>query len=120
VPAHGTGSSHKPATLRPAKRATLSRGGREAQVGLSFSDGLEIDRNTSRRLLQRLRQSLRWEEAPVITGFDPRFNQSQPLWCAPRRRAPAQSPPLNLLEPPVCALRMCSCGNQLLPYQLLC
>ena len=52
------------------------------QVGISFSDGLEIDRNTSRRLLQRLRQALRWEEAPVITGFDPRFNQSQPMWCA--------------------------------------
>lgn len=51
------------------------------QVGISFSDGLEIDRNTSRRLLQRLRQALRWEEAPVITGFDPRFNQSQPMWC---------------------------------------
>lgn len=56
-------------------------------MALSFSDGLEVDRNTSRRLLQRLRQSLRWEEAPVITGFDPRFNQSQPLWCAARRQA---------------------------------
>jgi hypothetical protein len=88
VPAHGMCLGCRYATLRP----TLSCGGREAQVGLSFSDGLEIDRNTSRRLLQRLRQSLRWEEAPVITGFDPRYNQSQPLWCAPRRRA--LKPPL--------------------------
>ena len=52
------------------------------QVNLSFSDGIEVDRNTSRRLLQRLRLALHKEEAPDITGFDPRFNQSQPLWCA--------------------------------------
>ncbi|KAK9836928.1 hypothetical protein WJX81_000307 [Elliptochloris bilobata] len=64
--------------IRAASRA--APGLESAKVGLSFSDGLEVDRNTSRRLLQRLRQALRWEEAPVITGFDPRFNQSQPLW----------------------------------------
>jgi len=87
-----------------SQRATLSRGGREAQVGLSFSDGLEIDRNTSRRLLQRLRQSLRWEDAPVITGFDPRYNQSQPLWCAPRRRGPGPLPTISrCLQDVLCA-----------------
>lgn len=75
------------------------------QVGISFSDGLEIDRNTSRRLLQRLRQALRWEEAPVITGFDPRFNQSQPMWCAvPSPSASDYSCPylLNLLHKGTC------------------
>lgn len=60
-----------------------AKAGEFPQVGLSFTDGLEINRNTSKRLLLRLRKALRWEEAPVITGFDPRFNQSQPLWHAP-------------------------------------
>ena len=25
-------------------------------------------------------QALRWEVVPVITDFDPRFNNSKPLW----------------------------------------
>ena len=78
------------------------------QVNLSFSEGIEVDRNTSRRLLQRLRLALRWEEAPVITGFDPRFNQSQPLWCA---AAPACSLYARLLMPASCRQLVCDFGS---------
>ena len=50
------------------------------KVSLSLSQGLIYDQNVARRVLDELRRSLRFEAAPVITDFDPRFNQDKPLW----------------------------------------
>ena len=33
-----------------------------------------------RQLLERLRKALRFEVVPVITNFDPRFNNDKQLW----------------------------------------
>ena len=33
-----------------------------------------------RQLLERLRKALRFEVVPVITSFDPRFNNDKQLW----------------------------------------
>jgi hypothetical protein len=30
--------------------------------------------------VERLRKALRWEVVPVISDFDPKFNNDQPLW----------------------------------------
>jgi hypothetical protein len=37
-------------------------------------------RNVARREMENVRKALRWELAPVITDFDPRFNPAAPLW----------------------------------------
>ena len=31
-------------------------------------------------LQESLRKQLRWEVTPVVTDFDPRFNNAKPLW----------------------------------------
>ena len=49
-------------------------------VSLSLTQGLVYDKNVAKRLLDELRRSLRFGLAPVITDFDPRFNQDKPLW----------------------------------------
>lgn len=49
-------------------------------VSLSLSDGLLYDENVAKRVVEQLRRSLRFEQAPVITDFDPRFNQDKTLW----------------------------------------
>ncbi|KAL4446811.1 hypothetical protein ABPG77_008055 [Micractinium sp. CCAP 211/92] len=51
-----------------------------SQLALSFTDGLVVDKNVARRQMERLRTALRWEPAPVITDFDPRFNAEAPVW----------------------------------------
>ena len=50
------------------------------QFGLSLSKGVVFSQNTARRTLEQLRQSLQWDSAPVITHFDPRYNQHESLW----------------------------------------
>uniref|UniRef100_A0A061RVU9 Uncharacterized protein n=1 Tax=Tetraselmis sp. GSL018 TaxID=582737 RepID=A0A061RVU9_9CHLO len=48
---------------------------------LSFTDSPIVwDNNYSRRLLESLRKALRFEIVPVITDFDPRFNNDRQLW----------------------------------------
>ena len=47
---------------------------------LSYVDGLRFSRNTSRDLAEELRIALGWELLPVISEFDPRFNNSKRLW----------------------------------------
>ena len=47
---------------------------------LSFTNLLEFDRNEARRLLEKLRKAAGFSITPVITDFDPRFNNSRQLW----------------------------------------
>lgn len=67
--------------VRAASRAEpegkLGAGG---QLQLSFTSGLIVDKNVARRRLEVLRQALRWDVAPVVTDFDPRFNAEAPVW----------------------------------------
>lgn len=61
----------------------ISRADPTAQGGelaLSFTSGVVFDRNTARRRVEALRTALRWEPAPVITDFDPKFNPEAPVW----------------------------------------
>jgi len=58
-----------------------ARGDRTAdKFGLSLEEGFKVDRNGSRALCDTLRKALRWEEAIVITSFDPRFNNDKKFW----------------------------------------
>ncbi len=41
---------------------------------------LQYDTNVAKREMEELRKSLRWEQVPVVTDFDPRFNQRRPLF----------------------------------------
>ena len=50
------------------------------QLALSFTQGLVVDRNLARRRMEALRTALRWDLAPVLTDFDPRFNPDAPVW----------------------------------------
>lgn len=52
----------------------------DSQVGLSFSEGVVYDRNIAKRRMEELRKALQWETAPVITDFDPRYNNKRLLW----------------------------------------
>lgn len=52
----------------------------DGQVSLSLSKGVVYDQNIAQRQLERLRKAMQWESVPVITGFDPRYNQSQQLF----------------------------------------
>ncbi|BDA47534.1 hypothetical protein COCOBI_10-3820 [Coccomyxa sp. Obi] len=52
----------------------------DAQVGLSFSEGVVYDRNIAKRRMEELRKALQWETAPVLTDFDPRYNNKRLLW----------------------------------------
>ena len=47
---------------------------------LSYVDGLRFNKNISRDLAEELRIALGWEILPVISEFDPRFNNSKRLW----------------------------------------
>ena len=64
--------------IRAASRGQPGLGA--GMLGLSLSDGLSYDQNTAKRTLEALRKALRWEQAPVITDFDVRFNQRRLLW----------------------------------------
>jgi hypothetical protein len=64
--------------IRAASRG--QPGLRDGMLGLSLADGLAYDRNTAKRRLEALRKALRWEQAPVITDFDVRFNDKRLLW----------------------------------------
>lgn len=52
----------------------------DGKLSLSLSKGIVYDQNLAQRQLERLRKALQWESVPVITGFDPRFNQDKPLF----------------------------------------
>jgi hypothetical protein len=47
---------------------------------LSYVDGLRYTKNAARDLAEELRIALGWEVLPVISEFDPRFNNSKRLW----------------------------------------
>ena len=64
--------------IRAASRK--NPGVRGANLSLSLSTGLQYDTNVAKRELEALRKALRWEEAPVVTDFDPRYNQRRPLF----------------------------------------
>ena len=49
-------------------------------VGIEFSSLLQYDTNVAKRAMEELRKALRWEQVPVVTDFDPRFNQRRPLF----------------------------------------
>lgn len=55
-------------------------GAQDGELALSFTSGLTIDKNIARRRMEALRTALRWEPAPVITDFDPKFNPEAPVW----------------------------------------
>lgn len=40
---------------------------------------LSLGRNVARRQVEKLRQALRWELAPVLADWDPRFNAEAPV-----------------------------------------
>lgn len=52
----------------------------KGQLQASLSRGLFVDRNGAKSLLDELRKSLHWQSAPVVTGFDPGFNDKKKLW----------------------------------------
>lgn len=52
----------------------------DGKLSLSLSKGVVYDQNLAQRQLERLRKALQWESVPVVTGFDPRFNQDKPLF----------------------------------------
>ncbi|GAB4815568.1 hypothetical protein N2152v2_002614 [Parachlorella kessleri] len=64
--------------VRGASRAEPKQN--SGQFQLSFTSGFVLDRNVARQELESLRKALRWELAPVITDWDPRFNNNAPLW----------------------------------------
>jgi hypothetical protein len=64
--------------VRASSRADPPAQGGE--LALSFTSGVVLDRNTARRRVESLRTALRWEPAPVITDFDPKFNAEAPVW----------------------------------------
>ena len=47
---------------------------------LSYVDGLRFNKNAARDFAESLRIALGWEVLPVISEFDPRFNNSKRLW----------------------------------------
>jgi hypothetical protein len=47
---------------------------------LSYVDGLRFNKNSSRDLAEELRIALGWEILPVISQFNPQFNNSKRLW----------------------------------------
>ena len=53
---------------------------RGGNFSLSLSYGVQFDTNVAKRLMEGVRKALQWEETPVVTDFDPRFNQRRPLF----------------------------------------
>ena len=62
--------------IRVASRDTPKSG----KWSLSYVDGVRFNKNSSRGLAEGLRIALGWEILPVISEFDPRFNNSKRLW----------------------------------------
>lgn len=52
----------------------------KGQLQASLARGLFVDRNGAKSLLDEIRKTLRWQSAPVITGFDPAWNDKKKLW----------------------------------------
>lgn len=48
------------------------------ELGLSFTQGVIVDKNIAKRRLEQLRRALDWQLAPVLTDFDPKFNPEVP------------------------------------------
>ena len=67
--------------VRASSRAEpVSSGLQGGELALSFTNGLIVDRNVARRKMDTLRNALRWDLAPVVTDFDPKFNPEAPTW----------------------------------------
>ena len=67
--------------VRASSRAEPPNSGLQSgELALSFTNGLVVDRNVARRKMETLRTALRWDLAPVLTDFDPKFNQDAPVW----------------------------------------
>lgn len=64
--------------LRAASRADPEP--LQGQLELSFQYGLSFERNSARGRLETLRKALRWEAAPVLTGWDAKYNNDEPLF----------------------------------------
>ena len=64
--------------IRASSRGKPSR--TDGNLSLSLSKGVVYDQNLAQRQLERLRKALNFESVPVITGFDPRYNQSKQLF----------------------------------------
>ena len=47
---------------------------------LSYVDGVRFNKNAARDIAEALRIALGWEVLPVISEFDPRFNNGKRLW----------------------------------------
>ena len=62
--------------VRAASRDAPRRG----RWSLSYVDGARYDRNSARAAAEALRVALGWEILPVVSEFDPRFNNSKRLW----------------------------------------
>ncbi|KXZ47949.1 hypothetical protein GPECTOR_31g311 [Gonium pectorale] len=72
-------------TLRCAEAPSASGGSpseaaASGRLALSFERGLEWETNDARRRMELLRKALRWDVVPVISEFDPKFNNDKPLW----------------------------------------
>lgn len=68
--------------VRAASRVQPEAGGfgSNGQLALSFTQGFVVDKNVARRKMEALRTALRWDLAPVVTDFDPKFNPEAPVW----------------------------------------
>lgn len=51
-----------------------------SNLTLSLSYGVQYDKNLAKREMEAMRKALHWEQTPVVTDFDPRFNQKRPLF----------------------------------------
>ena len=54
-------------------------GFKKGELGLSFTNGIVLDKNVAKRQMERLRKALQWNIAPVLTDFDPKFNAEAPV-----------------------------------------
>ncbi|KAG7673061.1 hypothetical protein Ndes2526B_g05369 [Nannochloris sp. 'desiccata'] len=67
--------------VRASSRAEPPNSGLQSgELALSFTSGLIVDRNVAKRKMDTLRTALRWDLAPVLTDFDPKFNPNAPVW----------------------------------------
>tara|TARA_B110000971_G_scaffold213690_1_gene244824 strand:+ start:2763 stop:3596 length:834 start_codon:yes stop_codon:yes gene_type:complete len=53
---------------------------KQGSWSLSYVDGFSFSKNTARDVAESVRVALGWELLPVISQFDPRFNNSKRLW----------------------------------------
>jgi uncharacterized protein (DUF1499 family) len=67
--------------VRASSRAEPPNSGLQSgELALSFTNGFIVDRNVAKRKMDTLRTALRWDLAPVLTDFDPKFNPNAPVW----------------------------------------